>query len=116
MTIAAAGVDRTIRTFDLRAPNAGPTAILEGHQYAVRKVAWSPHLSDVLLSASYDMTCRVWKTTGEVGEIGRMDRHSEFATGVDWTLFGEPGWCASTGWDEKVLVWDVKQVSPALRV
>ena len=115
MHVAAAGVDRIIRTFDLRATGRGPLNTREGHGYAVRKVAWSPHLSDVLLSASYDMTCRVWRTTGDVGEIGRMERHSEFATGVDWTLFGEPGWCASTSWDERVLVWDVKQVSSALK-
>jgi hypothetical protein len=34
-------------------------AQLMGHEYAVRKVQWSPHRPDVLASASYDMTCRV---------------------------------------------------------
>jgi peroxin-7 len=34
-------------------------AQLAGHEYAVRKVQWSPHRPDVLASASYDMTCRV---------------------------------------------------------
>ncbi|KAK4695441.1 peroxin-7, partial [Lecanoromycetidae sp. Uapishka_2] len=58
-TVAVAGVDRLIRTFDLRG-QPGPLEILAGHDYAVRRVAWSPHLSDTLLSASYDMTCRVW--------------------------------------------------------
>lgn len=33
---------------------------LQGHEYAVRKVQWSPHRPDVLASASYDMTCRVY--------------------------------------------------------
>ena len=43
------------------------------------------------------MTCRVW-TDGSAGggdpalgggrELGRMGRHTEFATGVDWCLFG----------------------------
>lgn len=32
---------------------------LLGHEYAVRKVQWSPHRADMLASASYDMTCRV---------------------------------------------------------
>lgn len=127
----------------MRAPTQGPRAILPGHEYAVRKLAWSPHLSDVLLSASYDMTCRVWtdgssgvETEGEVidgsvppssginpasngaldddpmaygggRELGRMGRHTEFAMGVDWCLFGAEGWCASCGWDERVLIWDV---------
>jgi len=128
--IATAGVDRIIRTFDIRSPAQGPIAILQGHEYAVRKLAWSPHLSDVLLSASYDMTCRVWSDgtamgmaaepgrpgglgavggAGGVGkELGRMARHTEFVTGVDWCLFGAEGWCASCGWDERLLVWDVR--------
>ena len=33
---------------------------LVGHEYAVRKVQWSPHRPDLLASASYDMTCRVY--------------------------------------------------------
>lgn len=121
-TIATAGVDRIIRTFDIRAPGKGPLALLTGHEYAVRRLAWSPHLSDVLLSASYDMTCRVWSDGTAIGvgnaaeannvprELGRMARHTEFVTGVDWCLFGAEGWCASVGWDERLLVWDVKGV------
>jgi peroxin-7 len=124
--IATAGVDRIIRTFDIRAPQA-PIAMLTGHEYAVRKVAWSPHLSDVLLSASYDMTCRVWSdgsaingmpqpanvpagTFTEGRELGRMGAHTEFCTGVDWCLFGAEGWAASTSWDQRVLVWDAKGI------
>lgn len=126
--IATAGVDRLIRTFDIRMPGQGPIAILPGHEYAVRRVTWSPHLSDILLSASYDMTCRVWSDGSAMGvpqqeesmanpmflgggkEMGRMGRHTEFVTGVDWCLFGAEGWCASTGWDERVLVWDCRAI------
>ena len=125
--MAAAGVDRVIRTFDLRSPGQGPVGVLPGHGYAVRRVAWSPHLSDVLLSASYDMTVRVWSDGSAMGvqqgpgmakemsgglgrELGRMERHTEFAVGIDWCLFGAEGWCASCGWDERVLVWDVRGV------
>ena len=126
--VATAGVDRVIRTFDIRAPHQGPLAVLPGHDYAVRRISWSPHMSDLLLSASYDMTCRVWADGSAIGsgavgkgiadpmafgggsEIGRMGRHTEFATGVDWCLFGAEGWCASCAWDERVLVWDVRAV------
>jgi len=106
---------------------------MQGHEYAVRKIAWSPHLSDVLLSASYDMTARVWSdgSTGNGGavqggvvqqpgiggggsgqgrQLGRMDRHTEFVTGVDWCLFGAEGWCATVAWDKRLLVWDVRAV------
>ena len=124
-TIAVAGVDRVIRTFDIRCPTHGPISLFQGHEYAVRKIAWSPHAADLLLSASYDMTCRVWRdgATGASGddsmfgrtarEIGRMGRHTEFVTGVDWCLFGAEGWAASCGWDQRVCVWDATAVSAA---
>lgn len=119
--IATGGVDRVVRTHDIRNPTGGPTSIMMGHQYAVRKLAWSPHASDVLLSASYDMTIRLW-TDGSTmaaqgpspiragAELGVMNRHTEFTTGVDWCLFGAPGWVASVGWDERLLLWDANQL------
>ncbi|KAJ5226344.1 hypothetical protein N7468_007569 [Penicillium chermesinum] len=113
--LATGGVDRAIRTFDIRAPQQGPLATMLGHEYAVRKLSWSPHLSNVLLSASYDMTfgdmdaMRAGPAGPVVGmELGRMGRHTEFVTGVDWCLFGNEGWCASVGWDENLYVWDVR--------
>lgn len=110
--IATGGVDRIVRTFDVRNPNGGPLAMGKGHQYAIRRLAWSPHLSDIFLTASYDMTCRVWSDASSpaILETGRMDAHTEFATGVDWCMFGDEGWCASVGWDQKLLVWDVRNV------
>ncbi|KAJ0118072.1 peroxisomal targeting signal 2 receptor [Diaporthe amygdali] len=124
--IATAGVDRAIRTFDLRAPYNGPVAVLEGHGYAVRRLAWSPHAADVLVSASYDMSVRVWTDGSTMGpiapagdmnapvrlgvQLGLMNRHTEFATGVDWCLFGAGGWVASAGWDERVLLWDANSL------
>lgn len=116
--IATGGVDKLVRTFDIRNPTGGPVSLMEGHGYAVRRVAWSPHESDVLISASYDMTVRVWTDGSKYPrdpsspvlrgkQIGLMNRHTEFATGVDWCLFGE-GWVASVGWDERVLLWDAK--------
>ncbi|CAI6089912.1 unnamed protein product [Clonostachys chloroleuca] len=117
--IATGGVDRVIRTFDIRNPAGGPLSVMPGHDYAVRKLAWSPHASDVLISASYDMTVRLWSDGSmqqsamnpgggpSVGrQLGVMNRHTEFATGVDWCLFGMGGWVASVGWDERVLLWD----------
>ncbi|KAK3688510.1 peroxisome biogenesis factor 7 [Podospora appendiculata] len=115
--IATAGVDRLIRTFDIRNPAGGPLAVMAGHDYAVRRVAWSPHAPDILVSASYDMTVRLWSdgymlpplpdnTIRTGAQVGLMNRHTEFATGVDWCLFGAGGWVASVGWDERVLLWD----------
>ena len=124
--VAAAGVDRLVRTFDIRNPTGGPLSILMGHEYAVRRLAWSPHASDVLASASYDMTVRVWSDGSaamppapsqppviQLGQqLGLMNRHAEFVTGVDWCLFGSGGWLASAGWDQRVLVFDAHTLLP----
>lgn len=99
-----------------------PANELLGHDYAVRSVAWSPHAPDVLLSTSYDMTARVWRdvsasnNTGPGGSymsrlnhnsglLNVMNNHTEFVIGCDWSLWGEPGWVASVGWDEMLHVW-----------
>jgi len=97
---------------------------MAGHDYAVRRLAWSPHASDILISASYDMTVRLWTDGSTMApppaagpapqpvrmgqELGLMNRHTEFVTGVDWCLFGDSGWVASVGWDARVLLWDAK--------
>lgn len=124
--LATAGVDKVIRTWDIRNVEK-PVVEMPGHEYAVRRIAWSPHWGDVLVSASYDMTVRVWSDGSARGGaggaglgiqgiqggmpegrmLGIMDRHTEFCAGVDWCLFGGEGWAASTGWDESVWVWDV---------
>ena len=66
--IASGGVDKQIKVWDCRMIKLGGTEpqvgglcenTLLGHEYAVRKIEWSPHRPDFLASASYDMTCRV---------------------------------------------------------
>lgn len=120
--VATGGVDKVLRTFDIRAPLEGPLSTMRGHEYAIRRLAWSPHASDVLISASYDMTVRLWNDGSrsqplEQGmpprtgvQMGLMNRHTEFVTGVDWCLFGMGGWVASVGWDERVLLWDANML------
>lgn len=135
--IATGSVDRSIRIHDLRmatnavVPSMIPTmqppatvATLLGHEYAVRRVAWSPHSANVLASASYDMTARVWSI--EAGSLGggnramsstfsasgmgggRLvrihDQHSEFVVGVGWSLF-EEGVVGTCSWDQEIHLW-----------
>lgn len=123
LSLATGSVDRSIRIHDLRAPmsnqsqtalgaaskgphggtTTGQSSLLLGHQFAVRKVAWSPHSSHTLASASYDLTARLWSVDGGgLGkEIGRHDGHSEFVVGLSWSLF-EPGLLATCSWDQQV--------------
>jgi len=66
--LASASVDKAAKVWDFRMIKMGEIgqaggqceAHLLGHEYAVRKVQWSPHRADVLSTASYDMTCRVY--------------------------------------------------------
>lgn len=49
--IATASIDKSIKLWDLRMLKQ-PTNVLLGHRYAVRKVRFSPHEGNILLSAS----------------------------------------------------------------
>lgn len=104
-----------------------PINELLGHDYAVRNLAWSPHSGDVLMSTSYDMTARIWRdVTAQGGDsnnvaavgsryLSRLNHgsgllnvfsnHTEFVMGCDWSLWGEPGWVSSVGWDEMLYIW-----------
>jgi peroxin-7 len=103
LTIHTSSNDRTIKTFDTRFPTS-PRSTLHGHTLAVRKIATSPHQGNLLASASYDMTVRMWDVDRSKC-VGIWDGHREFAYGVEWSLFGE-GWVGSVGWDGKVFVSD----------
>lgn len=116
-TIATAGVDKAVRVWDTRRPTA-PTNELLGHDFAVRSVKWSPHSGDLLLSASYDTTVRAWTDDPTARHISRFadspkglrhvfSRHTEFAIDCDWSLWGQPGWVASVGWDSMLYIYHV---------
>lgn len=134
--IATGGVDNRVKIWDLRMLRSGPMKVhgpygsqlvcvnelVGGHELAIRQVKWSPHSSNHLLTTSYDMTACVWndmsfngkKITGKTnmtdtinhGLIKRMDKHTEFVFGADWSLWGQPGIVATTSWDGNTLVWN----------
>lgn len=130
-TIATGGVDNVIRIWDLRmtsknnsSPSICVNEVVGGHELAVRKVCWSPHHSNIFLSTSYDMTCCVWqdvsyndrRSTGKTNSIDpnrgcrfKFTQHSEFVYGADWSLWGQPGYIASTAWDGNVFIWNAFQ-------
>ncbi|KAL2938830.1 Peroxisome biogenesis protein 7 [Bienertia sinuspersici] len=101
--LATGSVDKTVRVWDVRSFRA-PLTVLAGHGYAVRKVKFSPHQRNVVMSCSYDMTVCMWDFMLEDALIGKYDHHTEFAVGIDMSVLVE-GLLASTGWDETVYVW-----------
>jgi peroxin-7 len=134
MTIATGSTDRGVKVWDLRAaasraaavaPGPAParammggecTAVLMGHEYAIRRVAWSPHSASVLASASYDMSARIWdadlgaainagpRVGAQNAQRARHDLHTEFVVGLGWSLFNE-GVLASCAWDCETHLW-----------
>lgn len=133
--IASGGVDKAVKVWDCRmASTVPPTSQsvggvceiqLPGHEYAVRKVQWSPHRADILATASYDMTCRMyvacnlisasacvdeshsWCTSPVQGGSNLLyvhDPHTEFVAGCSWSLYDE-GLLASCGWDGRLNVF-----------
>ena len=69
LVLASAGLDKTVKIWDCRMLQLGGSSAnavggqcenrIVGHEYAIRKVQWSPHRPDLLASGSYDMTCRM---------------------------------------------------------
>ncbi|KAM7263161.1 hypothetical protein ACFE04_000844 [Oxalis oulophora] len=101
--IASSSVDKSIKVWDVRNYRV-PVAVLNGHGYAVRKVKFSPHRRNLMMSCSYDMTVCEWDFMVEDALVWKYDHHTEFAVGIDMSVLVE-GLLASTGWDELVYVW-----------
>ena len=57
--LATGSPDRSIQLWDVR-KSAAPVQTMFGHQFAVRRVKFSPHAPRELISASYDMAVAVW--------------------------------------------------------
>ena len=117
MTLATGGTDRAVKVWEAQASGPGglvpEKCVCFGHQYAIRGVAWSPHQSNVVASASYDMTARIWNiddaaVSAQVPMVNVPRQvytgHREFVVSVAWSLF-EPGIVATSSWDMETHLW-----------
>ena len=121
--IVSVGVDRTIRIWDLKFPSEPLQIIPNAHDYAIRRVKYSPHSADLIATASYDMTWKLWNLfsvaatpfTGIASPAKPSppqilkgfqpafvyNKHSEFVIGLDFSLF-EAGKIISCSWDRQI--------------
>lgn len=106
---ATGGVDQTVKLWDLRRPEQEVVALPGGHDGAVRRVRFSPHVRSLLASSGYDFRVCVW----DLGRRGRplthrYEQHREFVVGLDWSL-AVPGELVSASWDGLAFSWKVGQ-------
>ncbi|HEY9702373.1 MAG TPA: WD40 repeat domain-containing protein, partial [Allocoleopsis sp.] len=73
---------------------------LEGHQEVIRVAKYSPD-GNIIASASWDSTVRIWKANGELLHILRG--HSHRVSDVDFSPDGEM--IVTAGEDGKVIIW-----------
>ncbi|XP_043071422.1 peroxisomal targeting signal 2 receptor isoform X2 [Drosophila grimshawi] len=101
--LVTGGSDGLIRGWDLRKMRTHIFELYSG-EFAVRRLACSPHSATVLASANYDFTTRIWDL--ERGESAQEinAKHTEFVCGLDWNP-QRAHELADCGWDSLVNVY-----------
>jgi peroxin-7 len=102
--VAAACGDGGIRIFDTQRPGDRPVMLLAGHTAETYSVDWNMFLKDMICSASWDTSVKVWDVlTGK--PISRYG-HSRIAYEAKWNPRSDKI-LASVGGDGKLLISDV---------
>jgi peroxin-7 len=71
------------------------------HDYAIRKIRFSPHFPNLFGSVSYDMMTKLWDV--ETGLVDQSKNHSEFTYGFDFDT-KVPNRVVDCGWDRRVMI------------
>jgi WD40 repeat protein len=59
-SIAVAGFDQSIYTYDTRHPSKPKGCIKDAHNSLITNIKWSPHTQHILATSSCDRTLRIW--------------------------------------------------------
>jgi len=110
--LASAGVDGTVRLWDVEDPSAG-TCVLGGHEDGVLSVAFSP-AGRWLASGSGYGKVRLWDMEDPTAAPRVLSGHEGEFFSVAFSPAGR--WLASGSGDGKVRLWDVEDPAVAPRV
>jgi len=70
------------------------------HDYAIRKIRFSPHYGNLFGSISYDMSTKLWTTESQYDYAAN---HTEFAYGFDFDP-KTSNRLVDCGWDKRVII------------
>ena len=109
--LAAATGDGSIKIFDTAHPGSRPLVSLSGHAAETYSVDWNGINKDMLCTASWDRTVRIWDV-GIGAPVGAPLAHSGIVYEARWagTLLG------SVSGDGQFRVWDTKSSRCVLSV
>jgi len=95
--ISTAGSDGTLAVFDLRGTADIPLFSINGHKLSTKRVCFSPYLSNILASVSFDMNVIIWDIK-KLAPVNIFKHHKEFVCGVDFSLLDDKK-IATCAWD-----------------
>ncbi|KAF4698384.1 hypothetical protein FOZ63_021336, partial [Perkinsus olseni] len=106
-TMATAGVDGTIRLWDMEGYSAKPGLTIMAHDTDVNVISWNPEVGDLLLSGADDGSFKVWdvRNTGH-GPMANFKWHRDAVTSVDWYPYDETLLAVASA-DNTVSLWDM---------
>ncbi|KAE8602124.1 hypothetical protein XENTR_v10013890 [Xenopus tropicalis] len=101
--LVTGAVDCSLKGWDLRTVRQ-PVFELRGHNYAIRRVKFSPFHANIVASCSYDFTVRLWDFSKSSSLLETVNHHTEFVCGLDFSIL-TPGQIADCAWDETVKIY-----------
>lgn len=89
---------------DMRNLGAEPVKSIQmAHDYAIRRVRFSPHVPSLLGSVSYDMMTKLWDIQSRTPLVDHSKNHTEFTYGFDFDS-KVPNRIVDCGWDRRVMI------------
>lgn len=101
--LASCSDDRTVRLWK-PFESAEAVAVLKGHEKEIYTLKWSNTPSNLLATASFDNTVRVWSSQGECKHV--LMQHTQPVYAIAFSPCGR--YLASGSLDESVIVWSLE--------